>query len=100
MSTLSTDRGRIERHIIPLLGHRTVKDLTSGDVRKFLQDVVAGKTKADVKTKKQGRAIVKGGSGTGTRTLGLLAVSSATLWTRNIAPTIRRTASLVRPTAP
>jgi hypothetical protein len=27
-STLYTDKGRIERHIIPLLGKRTVKDLT------------------------------------------------------------------------
>ena len=71
-STLYADRGRIERHIVPLLGHRTVKDLTSGDVRKFLQDVIAGKTKADVKTKKYGRAIVKGGSSAGARTVGLL----------------------------
>jgi hypothetical protein len=31
-STLYTDKGRIERHIIPLLGHRTVKDLTASDL--------------------------------------------------------------------
>jgi integrase len=71
-STLYTDRGRVVRHIKPLLGHRTVKDLTVGDVRKFLRDVISGKTKANVKTKKRGRAIVKGGPGTGSRTLGLL----------------------------
>ena len=34
--------------------------------------MIAGKTAADVKTKKQGRAIVKGGRGTGTRTFALL----------------------------
>jgi integrase len=71
-STLYTDRGRVERHIKPLLGSRTVKDLTVADVRKFLRDVIAGKTKADVQTKKRGRAIVTGGPGAGSRTLGLL----------------------------
>ena len=71
-STLYIDRGRIERHIIPLLGHRTVKDLTSADVRAFMRDVIAGKTKADVKTKKHGRARVTGGRGAATRTMGLL----------------------------
>ena len=34
-STLYTDKGRIERHIIPLLGKRTVKDLTSADINRF-----------------------------------------------------------------
>lgn len=71
-STIYTDRGRIVRHIIPLLGRRTVKEVTTVDINKFLADVIGGKTKADVKTVKRGRAIVKGGRGTGTRTLGLL----------------------------
>src|SRR4051812_10569195 len=69
-STLS--QGRIERHIKPLLGHRAVKDLTAADLRTFMRDVIAGKTKADVKTKGQRRAIVTGGPGTATRTMGLL----------------------------
>jgi integrase len=71
-STLYTDRGRVERHIKPLVGRRTVKDLTPADLRAFLRDVIAGKSAADVKTKKRGRAIVKGGRGTGTRTFALL----------------------------
>ncbi len=71
-TTLSTDKGRIERHIIPLLGNRTVKDLTPADVRRFMQHVMAGKTATDVKTKTRGRAIVKGGRGTAARTMGLL----------------------------
>jgi integrase len=41
-------------------------------VKKFLQDVANGKTTADVKTVKRGRAIVRGGQGTATRTVGLL----------------------------
>jgi integrase len=71
-STLYTDRGRIERHIIPLIGRRTVKDLTTADVRKFVQDVIAGKTAGEVQTPKRKRAIVRGGSGAAARTKGLL----------------------------
>ena len=71
-STLYTDRGRIERHIVPLMGHRTVREVTTIDVRRFLQDVMVGKTSADVKTKARGRAIVRGGRGTASRTVGLL----------------------------
>ncbi|MHB8887133.1 MAG: tyrosine-type recombinase/integrase [Methylovirgula sp.] len=71
-STIATDRGRIERHIIPLLGHRIVEDITSADIERFRRDIKSGKTKLDVKTKKRGRAIVEGGAGTATRTLGLL----------------------------
>lgn len=71
-STIATDRGRIERHIKPLLGTMSVRDVTSADVRRFLADVASGKTAADVRTKRYGRAIVEGGAGTATRTVGLL----------------------------
>lgn len=71
-STLATDRGRIERHIKPLLGHRRITDVTRADVSQFMRDVAEGKTAADVKTGKRGRAIVKGGKGTATRTVGLM----------------------------
>ncbi len=71
-STIYTDEGRIKRHIVPLLGSRRVKDLTSADVTRFMRDVASGKTKASEKTRKRGRAIVRGGIGAGTRTVGLL----------------------------
>jgi integrase len=71
-STLYTDRGRIERHIIPLLGRRALKDLSAADIRTFMRDIISGKTKADVKTKKHGRARVRGGRGAAARTMGLL----------------------------
>jgi integrase len=71
-TTLYTDKGRIERHIVPLIGRRSVREITTGDINRFLSDVVGGKTRADIKTKKRGRAIVSGGRGTGARTLGLL----------------------------
>lgn len=71
-STLDTDTGRISRHIKPLLGQRRVKDVTSQDIKRFLTDVAIGKTAADIKTGLHGRAIVRGGKGTATRTVGLL----------------------------
>ncbi len=71
-STLVTDKGRIERHIKPLLGKKKVPDVTRADIKRFLQDVANGKTAKDVKTGLRGRAIVRGGKGTATRTVGLL----------------------------
>ncbi len=72
-TTIVTDTGRIQRHIIPLIGSRRVKDLVKADVNKVLKDIMAGKTRTSVKTKKlRGKAIVRGGAGTATRTVGLL----------------------------
>lgn len=71
-STAYTDRGRIKRHIIPLLGSISIRELTKVDIKHFVEAVTLGKTKLDLRTKKQGRSIVKGGSGTARRTTGLL----------------------------
>lgn len=71
-STLISDRGRILRHIKPLLGKKLVRDVSRADIERFLRDVANGKTAADVKTKLRGRAIVTGGKGTATRTVRLL----------------------------
>ena len=60
-STLEFDRGRIARHIIPLLGKKPLKNLTTADVKRFLEDVMSGKTAANVKTKPRGLARVTGG---------------------------------------
>src|SRR5262249_36070659 len=71
-STLATDRGRIERHIKPLLGRRTVASVTRTDVETFMFDVASGKTAGKTKTKARGLARVRGGKGTASRTVGLL----------------------------
>lgn len=72
-TTIITDTGRIERHIIPLIGARRVKDLAKADINKVMKDIMAGKTRVSVKTKKlRGKSIVRGGAGTATRTVGLL----------------------------
>jgi integrase len=66
------DRSNIERHIKPLLGKKMVKALTQADIARFQTDVAAGRSKADIKTKKRGRAIVEGGRGTAARSLAVL----------------------------
>jgi integrase len=71
-SSWGTDRSNIERHIKPLIGRKTARALLQNDVAKFQADVAAGKSKADVKTKKRGRAIVDGGRGTAARSLAVL----------------------------
>jgi integrase len=71
-SSWATDSSNIERHIKPLLGRKTVRSLQQHDVARFQTDVAAGKSKADIKTKKRGRAIVDGGRGTAARSLAVL----------------------------
>jgi integrase len=72
-STLATDRGRIERHIKPLLGSLKVAAVTREDIEAFLHAVAEGKTAAKIKTgKTRGLARVRGGKGTASRTVGLL----------------------------
>src|SRR2546427_555957 len=46
--------------------------LTPDDVARFQADVATGKTVADIKTGKRGRAIVEGGKGTAARSLAVL----------------------------
>jgi integrase len=71
-STLLTDRGRIARHIKPLLGGMPIAAVTREDVESFMHDVAGGKTAGHIKTGHRGLARVKGGKGTASRTLGLL----------------------------
>lgn len=72
-STLSTDEGRITRHIKPLLGRKLVIDITSADIQKFIWDVTLGKTATTQPSpNKHGKIVVTGGPGTASRTAGLL----------------------------
>ena len=62
-TTMVTDTGRIHCHILPLIGTRRVKDLVKADVNKVMKDIMAGKTRISVKTKKlRGKAPCGGAS--------------------------------------
>jgi integrase len=71
-STIALDRGRIARHIKPLLGQLSVAAVCRQDIEAFLHDVAEGKTAATSKTKTRGLARVRGGKGAANRTVGLL----------------------------
>ena len=71
-TTLATDKGRIERHLKPLLGRAHVHEITRKDVTKALHQIRLGATAMNAKTKKGTRTIVKGGTGTAVRTIRLL----------------------------
>ena len=71
-STLTIDRGRIERHVKPLLGRVAVSAVERRDIERFMHAVAEGKTAGRTKTKPRGLARVRGRKGTATRAVGLL----------------------------
>src|SRR5277367_1350194 len=71
-STLTIDRGRIERHIKPLMGVMGVAAVTRQDVERFLHDIADGRTAGKTKTKARGLARVTGGETAANRSVGLL----------------------------
>ena len=71
-STQAIDRGRIERHLKPLLGRKHVHTLTPGDIEGAFAAIRDGKTATDVKTRRRGRARVRGGEGTARMAIELL----------------------------
>jgi integrase len=70
--TLLCDRGRIDAHIIPLLGHLSVTAVTRQDVEGFMHAIAAGETARQSKTKPRGLSRVRGGRAVAARTVGLL----------------------------
>jgi integrase len=70
--TLAIDRGRVDRHIKPLIGKLRVAAVTTTDIENLLHDVAAGKTAATIATKPRGVARVRGGKATANRVVRLL----------------------------
>ena len=71
-STQAVDRGRIERHLRPLLGRKHAHKLGSEDIKRALNAIRDGKTAKDEKTRSRGRARVTGGAGTARMSIDLL----------------------------
>jgi integrase len=70
-STLVLDRSRVETHVKPLLGRRTVAGLTRRDIESFQGDIAKGKSAKP--RKKAGRGgLATGGRGAAARTTGML----------------------------
>ncbi len=81
-----TDRSNVERHIVPLLGDRPARSLTQSMVARFQADVAAGKSAADIKTGKRGRAMVTGGPGAAERAVRTLAAILSWAVERDLMP--------------
>lgn len=62
-STRAIDRGRIERHLKPLLGKKIAARLSADEIRRAQAAIAEGKTAARVRTKARGLARVTGGEG-------------------------------------
>ena len=72
-STKPTDKGRINRHLRPLLGQRHADKLQPEDVRKAFAAIRDGKTALTEKTGHRGLARVRGGEGAARKSVLLLA---------------------------
>lgn len=62
------DASSLNRHVRPLIGGKIARNLRPADVTKMAKEIAEGATAADVKTRKQGRAIVRGGQTVAKRT--------------------------------
>jgi len=63
LNTQSSDKGRINRHLRPTLGKLKVEQVTRDRVKRAFAEIRDGKTAVTEKTKKRGKAVVRGGAG-------------------------------------
>ncbi|EDP64873.1 phage integrase [alpha proteobacterium BAL199] len=87
-STLAIDRGRIDRHLVPLIGNVPAHALTRAAVQRLADDIASGKTAGRVKTKSRGVAHVTGGAGTAARVIDLLGGIYSWAAKRDLVPTV------------
>jgi integrase len=71
-ATVAIDQGRVARHIVPLIGTITARDLRRADVQRMADGIAKGKTAGTFAGKPRGRAVVTGGAGTAARVVELL----------------------------
>lgn len=69
-STLAMDRSRIETHIKPIIGSRSIAGLTRRDIENLQADIAAGKSAAKRRKGRGGKT--SGGVGVASRTIGTL----------------------------
>jgi integrase len=71
-STQAIDRGRINRHLVPLLGRKVADKLNADDIHRAFAAIRDGKTAINVRTGKRGLARVTGGEGSARMAVRLL----------------------------
>lgn len=69
-SSWKADKSNLNNHVRPRLGSKPVGDVKRADCLKLYRDIAAGTIKSDTRTKRRGRAIIRGGQGIAKRTLG------------------------------
>lgn len=69
---MAIDWGRIERHVLPLIGDCLVAELSRRDVQTMHDDIAAGATAGPRNTEGRGCRYVKGGPGTAAKTVQIL----------------------------
>jgi integrase len=71
-TTLKSDRGRINNHIVPLLGKLRIDRITRADVERMVRDVTARRTAAPMPQHGHRGKLAQGGSGTAAQALAVL----------------------------
>jgi integrase len=71
-ATLKADKGRINNHILPLLGRQRIDQITRTDVERLVRDVTAGRTAVPMPKEAIRGRVAKGGRGTAAQALAVL----------------------------
>lgn len=85
-STLATDRGRINDHVVPLLGAMKVAAVTRQDVERMMHAIAEGRTAQRRKLGPRAVSRVRGGRGGASRTVGLVGAIFAFAISRRMRP--------------
>jgi integrase len=87
-STLKTDRGRIERHLRPLLGQMRADRIVRADIERMRNAVAAGKTadKIEIGAKRRSGSVATGGNGVAAQCVALVSSIYTFGIGRNLCP--------------
>lgn len=70
--SVASDESNLHNHVLPLLGHLRVDEISRGDVVSMMHAIAAGRTARTETTRPRGRRVVRGGPGAANRSLALL----------------------------
>jgi hypothetical protein len=82
----ATDAAALRRHIVPTLGAIPTAQITKSDVERAQRQITNGETAVDVRTRRRGRAIVRGGAGIARRSIAALSACMSWAIDQGIRP--------------